>query len=266
VDQSVTDDGYRVTVHRAYADPLGVRLAMTVEDLEGRWSSLQVEAAEMTDARGRPYKAWNWSGDRTPVDGTIATWARFLPPDDVDRDGLRLQATVTSLWVRKPDPIPSDLDPEQIFTSVGGAWSFEFDMPPITPGRAISPVATASSDGVTIELAELGVVPSGTVVRLAVEGLPELPAANVEGWQPDISIEHDGVPMAGDQPLEPGVVGSYGVVTVEAVPAVEKLEGHWRIKVHGFYPHITSLEPPWDSAFSLPEGPWVLEFDVAESR
>ena len=49
-------------------------------------------------------------------------------------------------------------------------------MPPITEGQTTSPVANASAGGVTIDLVELGVVPSGTVVRLAVEGLPEMPA------------------------------------------------------------------------------------------
>ncbi len=148
VDQSVTADGYRVTVHRAYADRLGVRLAMTVEDLEDRWSSLAVEAVEATDSRGRVYEAWNWSGGRTPVDGStaLAEWARFLLPDDVDGDGvqmddLQLRVTVTSLRVRSPEPLPIDPDPDQIFASVGGAWSFEFDMPPITQGQAVSPVA-----------------------------------------------------------------------------------------------------------------------------
>ncbi len=151
VDQTDTADGYRVTVHRAYADRLGVRLAMTVEDLEDRWSGLEVDAAEMTDSEGRIYGAWNWSGSRTPVDGAIATWARFLLPDDDRGDDLQLRVTVTSLQVRAPDPIPSDPDPDRIWTSVSGAWSFEFDMPPITQGQTISPVASASSDGVTID-------------------------------------------------------------------------------------------------------------------
>jgi Domain of unknown function (DUF4179) len=261
VDQSVTADGYRVTVHRAYADRLGVRLAMTVEDLENRWSSLEVEAAEATDSRGRVYEGWNWSGSRTPVDGSIAKWARFLLPDDLNSDDVRgddlqLRVTVTSLWVRSPEPLPIDPDPEQIFTSVGGAWSFEFDMPPITQGEAITPVARASSKGVTIELAELGVVPSGTVVRLAVDDLPEGPSESLYGWLPDIQIEHDGEPMGGDQPLEPGIVGSDGVVTIEAFPDVEELAGHWRITVYTFYAadHLGQ-----GSRF---EGPWALEFDV----
>jgi len=78
VDQTVTADGYRVTVHRAYADRLGVRLAMTVEDLDERWSEFYVDGAEVTDADGRVYEGWNWSGSRTPVDGSSATWSRFL--------------------------------------------------------------------------------------------------------------------------------------------------------------------------------------------
>lgn len=83
--------------------------------------------------------------------------------------------------MRVPDPIPLDMDPEDIWTSVGGAWGFEFDMPPINQGRTISPVSSASKGGVTITLEELGVVPSGTVVRLAVEGLPEIPADSTDG-------------------------------------------------------------------------------------
>ena len=36
IDQSVVDQGYRVTLVRAYADPVGLYLALTMEDLEGR--------------------------------------------------------------------------------------------------------------------------------------------------------------------------------------------------------------------------------------
>jgi hypothetical protein len=258
VDQTVTSDGYRVTVHRAYADRLGVRLAMTVEDLDDRWSGLYVEAAEVTDADGRVYEGWNWSGSRTPVDGSSATWSRFLLPTDARGDDLQLRVTVTSLAARSPDPIPSDLDPERIWTSVDGDWSFELDVP-ITRGQAISPAANARASGVTISLEELGMVPSGTVVRLAVEGLPEMPAGSVSGWYPVTSIEHDGERLT-DDPMEPGVVGSDGDVTLEVLPVVDDLAGHWKITIlqfHSFDPAI--------GHFGESQGPWVLEFDVAET-
>jgi len=256
VDQSVTADGYRVRVHRAFADRLGVRLAMSVQDLDDRWSGLEIDGAALTDADGRIYEGWNWSRSRTPVEGAIATWARFLLPDDVRGRDLELRVTVTSLRVRSPDPIPLDLDPEQIFTSVGGAWSFEFDMPPITQGYAISPAATASSHGVTIKLEELGVVPSGTVVQLAVDGLPELAAGSTDGWRPVANIQHDGETLD-EWELPPGVVGSDGVVTIEALPVVEDLAGHWRISIHGFW-------STGHGQFGESQGPWVLEFDVPE--
>jgi hypothetical protein len=261
LDQTVTADGYRIKAHRAYADRLGVRVAMTVEDLEDRWSGFHVDTAHATDDDGRVYEGWN-SPSRTPVDGSIATWLRFLVPADALRDDLHLRVTITSVLVRSPDPIPLDLDPAEIWTSVGGAWSFEFDMPPITQGRAIFPEATASSGGVTIRLEELGLVPSGTLVRLAVEGLPEVPGTAF-GWLPSSSIVHDGEPLS-DQPFEPGVIRSDGVVIIEALPdvegpKVEGLAGHWKITVHNFYAFDSTTEQGHEL-----RGPWVLEFDVAE--
>lgn len=257
VDQTVTADGYRVTVHRAYADRLGVRLAMSVEDLDGRWSGLEVDAAEATDDRGRTYQAWNWSGSKTPVNDLVATWARFLLPTDARGDATKLRVTVTSLAVRSPEPMPLDLAPERIWTSVGGTWSFEFDMPSITQGHAISPVANASKGGVTISLEELGVVPSGIVVRLAIEGLPEIPADSAEGWKPVANINRNGETLD-EWELPPGVVGSDGLVTIEARPVVDDLAGHWTISILNF----TSAT---HGQFGESQGPWVLEFDVPET-
>lgn len=257
MDQTVTADGYRVTVHRAYADRLGVRLAMTVEDVEDRWSGLYVDGAHATDSDGRVYEGWN-SPSRTPVDGSIATWSRFLLPADALGDDLRLQVTVTSLWVRSPDPIPSDMDPERIWTPVGGAWTFELDVPPFTLGESVSPTANASANGVTIALEELGVVPSGTVIRLAVEGLPELPAGSKDGWRPDANIQHDGATLD-EWEMPPGVLGSDGVITIEALPVLEDLAGHWTITILSFW--STGREP-----FGEDLGPWVLEFDVADTQ
>jgi hypothetical protein len=257
VDQTATSDGYRVTVHRAYADRLGVRLAMTVEDLDDRWSELYVEAADVTDGDGRIYEGWAWSGARTPVDDSSATWSRFLMPAGASAGDLQLRVSVTSLAVRSPEPIPSDQDPERIWTSVSGAWTFDIDMPPITQGRTISPIATATANGVTIDLKELGVVPSGIVVRLAVDGLPKLPADSAEGWYPETSVEHDGQRHT-DDALPPGIVGSDGEVTLELVPVVQDLAGHWRITIDRFW-------SPGREPFGENLRPWVLEFDVAET-
>lgn len=259
VDQTVTADGYRVTVHRAYADRLGVRLAISADDLEGRWSEFIVEDADVTDRDGRIYEAWNWSGSRTPVDDSTATWSRFLMPDEATRGDLKLRLTVTSLMVRLPEPISTTLDAEQIWRSVSGSWSFEIQVP-VTSGQTMSPaVEPASGSGVTIEVEELGLVPSGTVVRLAVAGLPEGPAGSHSSWFPVGTVEHDGEPLSDDS-LEPGIVGSDGVVTLELLPVAEDLAGHWKITVLGFHSFDATTKQ-----FGYSEGPWVLEFNVAET-
>ncbi|MEX1173564.1 MAG: DUF4179 domain-containing protein [Chloroflexota bacterium] len=255
VDQTVTADGYRVTVHRAYADRFGVRLAITVEDEQDRWSEFAVDGAEVTDTAGRVYEGWNWSGSKTPVDGSSATWSRFLLPAGVGADKLQLQVRVTSLAARAPEPIPVGLAPERIWTSVSGAWDFEVNVP-VTQGHSISPVANATTTDITINLEELGVVPSGTVVRFAVNGLPEAPGGSVNAWYPVTSIEHDGERLT-DDVVEPGVLGSDGSVTLEVVPVVEDLAGHWRITVLSFH----SFDPIHER-FGDIQGPWVLEFDV----
>ena len=255
VDQTVTADGYRVTVHRAYADRLGVRLAMTVEDLDARWSDLYIEAADVTDADGRLSEGWNWSGSRAPIDASSEAWSRFLLPADELGDDLRLRVTVTALAVRSPEPIPSD--PERIWTTVSGAWTFDLEVPFTRVGEFISPAVNASEDGITIALEELGVVPSGTVLRLAVAGLPEMPAGSADGWYPVTSVEHDGERLT-DDPLRPGVVGSDGDVTLELVPVVDDLAGHWKITILQFH----SFDPA-HARFGEVQGPWVLEFDVA---
>lgn len=256
VDQTVTADGYRIKVHRAYADRLGVRLAMTVEDLEDRWSGFHVDTAHATDDDGRVYEGWN-SPSRTPVDGSIATWLRFLLPADALDDDLHLRVTITSVLVRSPDPM--ELDPERIWTTVGGEWTFELDVPPFALGESVSPAANASASGVTIAMEELAVVPSGTVVRLAVEGLPEMPAGSADGWYPVTSVEHDGERLT-DDALPPGIVGSAGNVTLELVPITADLSGHWSITILQFHSFDPSSE-----RFGEIHGPWVLEFDVAET-
>ncbi len=143
VDETVTADGYQVKMHRAYADRLGVRVAMTVEDLEDRWSGFHIDTAHATDDDGSVYEGWN-SPSRTPVDGSIATWLRFLPPPDALRDDLHLRVTITSLLVRSPDPM--ELDPERIWTSVGGELDRSTSTCPPSPwANPSAPSANASA-------------------------------------------------------------------------------------------------------------------------
>ncbi len=66
-----------------------------------------------------------------------------------------------------------------------------------------------------------------------------------------------------DQPFEPGIMRSDGVVIIEARPDVEGAipaadpAGHWNITILSFYAFDSALEQG-----HTVDGPWVLEFDV----
>lgn len=260
VEQTLTVDDYRVTVHRAYADSLGVRLAMSAGDLKDRWSEMRIDAANVTDAGGRVYQAWNWS-TKTPMNATTATWSRFALPSDAP-DDLGLRVTVTSIAVRSPEPLDPLLDPERIWTSVAGEWTFDVDVPVTAGVRTIEPAVSATKGGVTITLKELELVPSGAVARLVVRGLPELPAGSDWGWYPVLSAEHDGQSHT-DDVFDPGILADGDEIKVEMVPEtgddrIDDLTGNWKITIDGFW----SSSDPTREGFGEGIGPWVLEVDV----
>jgi hypothetical protein len=90
-------------------------------------------------------------------------------------------------------------------------------------------------------------------------GASKPPAGSLDGRLPSTRIEHDGNRLS-EQPLEPGIAGTRGSVTLEAVPVAEDLAGHWRIVIDEFY-SFGSDGP----TFGEHQGPWVLEFDVGET-
>lgn len=267
VEQTVTDAGYRLTVERAYADALGVRVAMSAVDLEDRWSQLRIDAATVTDADGRSYLGWNWRRSETPANAADATWARFILPADAPEE-LSLRVTVTGIAVRAPEPLASLVDPNRIWTTVEGEWTFDVDVP-VTPGsEAIAPAVSASHGGVTVTWEELELVPSGPIARLTVRGLPELPADAADGWYPILGAEHGGQGLT-DDVFAYGIRNDGDVMTVEIIPyldgpvteglqVVDDLTGRWTITIDGFW---SSFDPTREG-FGEDLGPWVLEVDV----
>lgn len=267
VEQTATQDGYRVTVERAYADALGVRLAMSVVDLDDRWSELRIDAANMTDTDGRVYEAWNWSRSEVLANSTDATWSRFILPSDAPQD-LSLRVTVSAIEVRVPEPLESPLDPERIWTSVAGEWAFDIDVPVLAESQSVEPAVSASHGGVTVTWEELELVPSGPIARLSVRGLPELPAGSADGWYPVLGAEHDGQGLT--DPVFPSGIRSDGdEMTVEIIPYLEgpvlegfqvtdDLSGRWTITISGFW----SSSDATGEGFGEGLGPWILEVDV----
>lgn len=172
IDQSVVDHGYRVTVVRAYADPLYLRLAATAEDLEDRgWSEIGIGGPAITDDEGLPFDmsvGYYGQPSRTTSEG----WLQFLVPPEAAVPGSRhLTVTFDRLMVRRAGPAPTlpngEIDPDRARTTVAGKWSFDFDLK-FLAGHATKPDVSATVGEVTVTLSELTVTPAVTTGRMTV--------------------------------------------------------------------------------------------------
>lgn len=265
IDQSVTDDGYRVTVVRAYADASSLRLAMVAEDLEDRgWAEVVVGSPSVTDADGRAY-AMSMGQYDAPTRTSSEGWLRFIVPTEAADPGIRhLTLAVDGLSVR-PEPAPTlpngELDLDNIWTSVAGTWSFAFDLE-FLPKHTVTPDVVATSGEVTVTWDELTVTPAATVGRLTFAGL-----RRVEwGWDPTFRIEHDGREIdlgmtspGSVQSLDPDALQNS--LVFEAEPGFEDLSGTWTITIDDFHRDIPDPEGNVTTQQESIVGPWVLTFE-----
>jgi len=264
IDQSVTDEGYRVTVVHAYADPFTVRLAIAAEDLEDRgWSEIAVGSPTVTDEVGRVYPMSEGHYDaqeRTSSEG----WLIFTVPADATEPGVRhLMVAFDNLAVRlnaAPTLANGDPDFDRIWTSVAGTWSFEFDLE-FLPGHGAMPGLASTVGDVTVTLDELTVTPAATVGRIRVVGLRPVDW----GWDPHIRIEHDGQDvtihsMTGTiQGLQQDA--PQDIVVFGGAPGFDDLSGTWTITIDQFHRDIYDPETGEGTGGESIVGPWVLTFE-----
>lgn len=257
IEMSVIDDGYRVTLVRAYADPFSVRLAIVAEDLEDRgWAELVVGNPTITDEDGRVYAmARGRFSHHTPE--SSEGWLQFSVPSDATEPSVRhLTVSVDGLGVR-PEPAPTladgALDFDNIWTSVAGRWSFDFDLE-FLGGLTVTPNVAATVDEVTVTVDELTVTPGATVGRLTLAGLPEVES----GWDPAVRLEQDGkeIPLGSTSPAMP-----QDQFVFEASAGFGDLSGTWTITIDDF--HRPLPDPTGEgNRYETIEGPWVLAFTV----
>ena len=257
IGQSSTDDGYRVTLVRAYADPFSVRLAIVAEDLEDRgWAELVVGNPTITDEDGRAYAmARGRFSHHTPE--SSEGWLQFSVPSDATEPGVRhLTVSVDDLGVR-PEPAPTladgALDFDNIWTSVAGRWSFDFDLE-FLHGLTVTPNVAATVGEVTVTVDELTVTAGASVGRLTFAGLPEVES----GWDPVVRLEHDGKEI----PLESNSSSNMRQFVFEAGPGSGDLSGIWTIAIDDFHRPLPDPDTGEVSRYETIDGPWVLTFEV----
>lgn len=263
IDQSVTDGGYRVTLVRAYADPAGLYLALTAEDLEGRdVEELAVGGAVVTDDQGNEYPGYISFGDGSG-DGQYAEGlARFQVPPEAAAPGVHhLTAIVPSLGVRANDP--PDATPgfpyETLWSSVEGTWRFDFDLE-FRDQLDAQPGVTASANGVDVVWTDLAVTPSAIEISLEVTGLE--PTEKDWGWSFGGRIQHDGHDL--EWFSEQGIL-DHGprpqTIVFEMQEGREDLSGTWMITIDEFQTDVLDPDSDVTTEQLIVEGPWVLTFE-----
>lgn len=257
IDQSVTDDGYRVTVVRAYADSFGLRLAVTAEDLQDRgWAEIAVTDPILLDAEARSFPmsiGQYGQPSRTSSEG----WLQFEVPAEGSGPATRhLSLTIDRLDVR-PRPIPtlpsgaSDLGP--VWTSIAGDWSFDFDLE-FFGSQTARPDVSATVGEITVTLKELTVTPAATVVSLTFSGLP----AGGPEWDPDFGIGRDGRTINA-QTVSRGTVED--TLVYELLSGSDDLSGTWTITIADFHRGIPDPDSNVTTEQESIVGPWVLTFE-----
>ena len=256
IDQSVVDDGYRVTLVRAYADPTGLRLAMFAEDTgDHEWVEVSVGSPSVTDDEGRVYPMTEAHGGGHTSTSTEG-WLRFSVPPEAAAGTQRLKVTLDAIPARRADPpdATAGFAYETLWTSVPGRWEFEFDLE-FLGAQTMHPNVSARVGDVTVTIDELTVTPAATVGRLTFSGLPVVDPD--WGWDPSLRVDHDGEVSV--HMLSPGFVQD-GLV-FEAVPGYEDLSGTWTITIDEFHRGIPNPDSNEVTESESIEGPWVLTFE-----
>jgi hypothetical protein len=257
IDQAVEDQGYRVTLVRAYADPAGLRLALAAEDLQQRPDEeIAVGSAHVT-AEGTEFPASMAEGSFAghTVDSDEAIVSYVVPPEFASPGIRQLTATVGSIGVRRAAASGEEIDPADLWSSVAGEWRFEFDLE-FFGAVSAEPGLTASSGGVDVTLRTLSVMPSATIGVLEFRGLPVV--ERDWGWDPMLKVEHDGRTLD-VWSLSPGLASER--MQFEIQEGFDDLSGTWTITITEFRRDIPDPDSDITTRQESIVGPWVLAFE-----
>lgn len=254
VDQAVVDQGYRVSLVRAYADPSGLRLALAVEDLRGRgWEEITVGMPRVTDEHGREYQPFMGEFGAQTSTLSEAIMVYLVAPEHAEPGARHLTATVDFLGVRRAAAPMESIPPEDLHERVAGRWAFEFDLDFFGAVTA-APDVTAHAAGIDVALRRLSVTPSSTIGLLEIQGLPVVEL----GWDPYISVRRNGRQLDLWR-LSPGFVGDR--MEFEIQEGFEDLSARWTITIAEFHRDIPDPNSDITTEEESIVGPWVLEFE-----
>ena len=223
IQATAVDDGFRVTIDRAYLDGERLMLAVRVEDelqrpevteLFAMYSVVRDREGEWAGAgmgTGRPLGPWV---------GATVLWR--LAPGPVAPGIHRFHVDVPHVsWRDGSMPLPTGEDPDwNPWRQQAGNWSFDIDVPVDGGATVVRPGTPIDIDGTPFVVEDVVIGPSAVRVRLTYDD----PGAT---WTLIGEVGHDGKTY----PFVLQTLGEPGVAEIQADGGVDDPSGEWTITI-----------------------------------
>jgi hypothetical protein len=255
---SVEDDGYEVTLERAYADAGQVMLSLAVEDLEKRPGTTQLSILDGTliDDTGARYEPMG--GQSGPVDAHEAAEVWYFDPPSFPLEPGPRQFTLSvgRIDVRGDVVVSTTLQPDDAgvvevadpWAPVAGRWVIEFDLDVAGGSMTEDDVAATGPGEAILTLESLLVSPTRGRAGLRVGGVDD-PTA----WEPlDVTARHGStiLQFGGNQSQGDGTTFSL------AYSGVDDARGTWIVTV------AELVGPQVGDESQRIQGPWTMTLDL----
>jgi hypothetical protein len=244
VGATAIDDGFRVTIDRAYLDGERLMLAVRVVDERKRphISQLMAMYSVVSDEDGI------WAGAGVATSRPMGAWAATqiqwrIPPGPIPEGRHHLRVEVPHIFWRDSSAPPSEADDWNPWHQQDGAWSFDIDLPVEGGATVAHPDAPIKIDDVTFTVEEVVVGPTAIRVRLRYDddatwtvvggmdrGGQHFPFVISKSSEPGVIVlQTDG---GSDQPA-----GAWSIV-IDAADRQEdewpehRLYGPWKVGIH----------------------------------
>jgi hypothetical protein len=243
VGATAVDDGFRVTIDRAYLDGERLMLAVRVTDELKRSEVNQLMAmySVVSDENG----VWPGAGVATshPIGRWSATNIQWrLAPAPLPRGSHRLRVEIPHIFWHDP-ALPSG-DDNWPWHRQAGEWSFDIELPVDGGATVVRPGTAIDVDGVRVTLDE--VVVGGSAIRVT------LGNDDRATWSAVGSIRRGGEAY----PFVVQAVGEPGVMALQADGGTDDPSGAWTIVIDAFDRDVGGREQrisgPWEFAVTVP--------------
>ncbi len=223
INATAVDDGFRVTIDRAYLDGERLMLAIRVEDERKRPDVGQLMAmySVVSDDTG----TWAGAGTATarPLGQWVATNIQWrLAPGPVAPGVHRFHVDIPHIfWEDGSLPVPTGEDPNwNPWRKQEGSWSFDIDVPVDGGATVVRPDAPIDIDGTPFVVDEVVIGPSAIRLRLTYDD----PGAT---WTLIGDISRGGQTF----PFVLQTIGEPGVAEIQIDGGTDDASGEWSIKI-----------------------------------